>query len=128
MAAEIGNDPACGNRDEAFAKDCLLQVRQRAYKGNEGLASEYVSALSGQTAIFEAIVDERALEFVGEMLRKNDLIRGNLLKTKMDESREELQAWMDNAGNEIVAAGGASVEDGVITGTMNYLVAGVEKA
>ena len=35
---------------------------------------------------------------------------------------------MDNAGNEIVAAGGASVEDGVITGTMNYLVAGVEKA
>jgi len=37
-------------------------------------------------------------------------------------------ALMDNAGNEIVAAGGASVEDGVITGTMNYLVAGVEKA
>ena len=35
---------------------------------------------------------------------------------------------MDNAGNEIVAAGGPSVEDGVITGTMNYLVAGVEKA
>ena len=35
---------------------------------------------------------------------------------------------MDNAGNEIVAAGGASVEDGVITGTMNYLVAGVEIA
>jgi len=35
---------------------------------------------------------------------------------------------MDNTGNEIVAAGGPSVEDGVITGTMNYLVAGVEKA
>ncbi len=33
---------------------------------------------------------------------------------------------MDNAGNEIVAAGGASVADGVITGTMNYFVAGVE--
>ena len=37
-------------------------------------------------------------------------------------------ALMDNAGNEIVAAGGASVEDGVITGTMNYYVAGVEEA
>ena len=37
-------------------------------------------------------------------------------------------ALVDNAGNEIVSAGGASVEDGVITGTMNYLVAGVEKA
>ena len=36
-------------------------------------------------------------------------------------------ALIDNAGNEIVAAGGASVEDGVITGTMNYLVAGVEE-
>ncbi|MBR4108828.1 MAG: BMP family ABC transporter substrate-binding protein [Oscillospiraceae bacterium] len=34
---------------------------------------------------------------------------------------------VDNAGNEIVAAGGASVEDGVITGTMNYLVEGVNE-
>lgn len=32
---------------------------------------------------------------------------------------------MDNAGNVIVAAGGASVDDGVITGSMNYYVAGV---
>ena len=37
-------------------------------------------------------------------------------------------ALVDNAGNEIVAAGGASVEDGVITGTMNYFVKGVDKA
>ena len=36
-------------------------------------------------------------------------------------------ALVDNAGNEIVAAGGASVEDGVITGTMNYYVAGVQE-
>ena len=32
---------------------------------------------------------------------------------------------MDNAGNEIVAAGGASVDDGVIKGSMNYNVEGV---
>ncbi len=37
-------------------------------------------------------------------------------------------ALMDNAGNEIVAAGGASVADGVITGSMNYFVAGVKEA
>jgi len=37
-------------------------------------------------------------------------------------------ALMDNAGNEIVAAGGASVEDSVITGTMNYYVEGVSEA
>ena len=39
MAAEIANDPACGERDETFAKNCLLEVRKRAYKGNEGLAA-----------------------------------------------------------------------------------------
>ena len=38
------------------------------------------------------------------------------------------EALVDNAGNEIVAAGGPSVEDGVITGSMNYFVAGVEEA
>ena len=100
MAAEIANDPACGERDETFAKNCLLEVRMRAYKGNEGLAADYVNGLKDQAAIFNAIVDERALEFVGEMLRKSDLIRWNLLKTKMDESKAELKAWMDNAGND----------------------------
>ena len=100
MAAEIANDPACGERDEAFAKNCLLEVRKRAYKGNETLATTYVNGLSGQTAVFDAIVNERALEFVGEMLRKQDLIRWNLLKTKLDEAKTELKAWMDNAGTQ----------------------------
>ena len=45
---------------------------------------------------------------------------GNVTKTDA--------ALMDNAGNEIVAAGGASVADGVITGTMNYYVASVQEA
>ncbi len=43
---------------------------------------------------------------------------GNVVKTDAP--------LVDNAGNEIVAAGGASVEDSVITGTMNYFVDGVE--
>ena len=47
---------------------------------------------------------------------------GNATVTKADA------ALMDNADNEIVAAGGASVADGVITGTMNYYVAGVQEA
>ena len=34
------------------------------------------------------------------MLRKQDLIRWNLLKTKMDESKAELKTWMDNAGKD----------------------------
>ena len=100
MAAEIANDPACGERDETFAKDCLRQVRERAYKGNESLASTYVNGLKNQKAIFDAIVDERALEFVGEMLRKQDLIRWDLLKDKLDEAKKELDAWMKNAGTQ----------------------------
>lgn len=42
---------------------------------------------------------------------------GALVKTDAD--------LKDNAGNVIVKAGGASVEDSVITGTMNYFVEGV---
>ncbi len=38
------------------------------------------------------------------------------------------EALVDNEGSEIVAAGGPSVEDSVITGSMNYFVAGVEEA
>ena len=46
----------------------------------------------------------------------------------VDGTVSEVEApLMDNQGNEIVAAGGASVEDGVITGTMNYFVAGVQE-
>ena len=38
------------------------------------------------------------------------------------------EALVDNTGAEIVAAGGPSVKDGVITGSMNYFVEGVEEA
>ena len=46
-----------------------------------------------------------------------------------DESGKLVQtdaALKDNTGKEVVAAGGPSVEDSVITGTMNYFVEGVE--
>ena len=43
---------------------------------------------------------------------------GNIVTTDAD--------LVDNQGNVIVAAGEGSVEDSVITGTMNYFVAGVE--
>ncbi len=50
------------------------------------------------------------------------------VKLSFDESGNVVKtdaALMDNAGNVIVAAGGASVEDSVITGTMNFFVEGV---
>ncbi len=96
MLAEVYNE--MGGK-EAEAKELLLQVRKRAYRGNEAMAEAYVNALSGKEAIFNAIVDERALEFVGEFLRKADLIRWNLLKTKMDEAKTEMTALAAKTGN-----------------------------
>ena len=87
MAAEIANE--LGSLDEA--KQYLLQVRSRAFAGNESEAEAYVNGISGKDAMFNAIVDERALEFCGEMTRKFDLIRWNLLKTKMDETIAEMK-------------------------------------
>ena len=87
MAAEIANE--LGDTQEA--KRYLLPVRSRAFKGNEDQAEAYVAAISSKDDMFNAIVDERALEFCGEMTRKFDLIRWNLLKTKMDESIADMK-------------------------------------
>lgn len=88
MAAEITNE--LGNLNEA--KGFLSQVRERAYAGNESMVTNYINGLADKNAVFNAIVDERALEFVGEFLRKADLIRWNLLNTKLDEAKAEMTA------------------------------------
>ena len=87
MAAEIENE--LGNLDAA--KKDLLPVRERAFKGNEDDAETYVNAIANKTAMFNAIVDERAFEFCGEMTRKFDLIRWNLLKSKMDAAKADMK-------------------------------------
>ena len=88
MAAEIENELNGPNG----AKQYLLPVRERAYKGHESEADAYVAALGSKEEMFQAIVDERALEFCGEFLRKADLIRWNLLKTKLDEAIDDMLA------------------------------------
>ena len=57
-----------------------------------------MNAIAGKDAMFDAIVDERALEFCGEFLRKGDLIRWNLLKAKLDEAIEDMKDLRDLAG------------------------------
>ncbi|MDR0891253.1 MAG: RagB/SusD family nutrient uptake outer membrane protein [Mediterranea sp.] len=53
--------------------------------------SSYMSAATAsKDAFFNAIVDQRAFEFAGESLRKADLIRWNLLKTKLDEAKTKM--------------------------------------
>lgn len=92
MAAEIANE--LGELSEA--KGYLQQVRERAFKGHEDDAETYVAAITDKDAMFDAIVEERALEFCGEMTRKFDLIRWNLLKTKMDQTVTDLKNLRDN--------------------------------
>ena len=73
---------------------------------------------------------DKAIEAVKAMMVNGewDVFTGVKLSIAADGTVTSADAALvDNAGNEIVAAGGPSVEDGVITGTMNYLVAGVEE-
>ena len=112
---------SCGTADNFVAT-----MGTPAYYG--GLAEGFVdvSPLSENCAEgTQAVIDEvKALIISGEW----DVFSGTKLEI-VDGVITQVEApLMDNAGNEIVAAGGASVEDGVITGTMNYFVAGVQEA
>ena len=71
---------------------------------------------------------QKAIDTVRKMIVDGewDVFSGVKLTVAADGTVTKADAaLLDNAGNVIVAAGGASVEDGVITGTMNYFVAGV---
>lgn len=95
MAAEIANSQG----DLKAAKDYLRPVRRRAFKGNEPVADAYVDGLSSADAMQKAIEDERRFEFVGEFLRKGDLIRWNKLKSNMDEEIAKMNALASMTGD-----------------------------
>lgn len=94
MAAEIANEQG----DLGKAKSYLLPVRERAFKGHEDQAEAYVNRISSKDAMFNAIVDERAFEFCGEMTRKFDLIRWGILKEKLDQAIAEMKDLRDLKG------------------------------
>ncbi|MDU1904090.1 MAG: RagB/SusD family nutrient uptake outer membrane protein [Dysgonomonas sp.] len=55
-------------------------------------------ATASKSAFFDAIVEQRALEFAGESLRKADLIRWNLLKVKLDEAKSKMTQLANREG------------------------------
>ncbi len=111
----------------------------------EGDASKFVQKMGGSAyygGLKEGFVDaspltencaantDKAIEAVKTMIVNGewDVFSGVKLSIAADGTVTSADAdLVDNAGNVIVAPGGPSVEDGVITGTMNYLVAGVEE-
>ena len=112
---------------EGDASQFVAKMGTPAYYG--GLAEGFVdvsplteNCAAGTDKAIEAV---KALIISGEW----DVFSGVKLTVDAEGNITKTDApLMDNAGNEIVAAGGPSVEDGVITGTMNYFVAGVEEA
>lgn len=85
MAAEVANYLG----ESQKAEDYFFQVRTRAFNGSKELAKAGID-VSSKEAMFQAIKDERALEFVGEMLRKQDLIRWNELNSSIETAKEEI--------------------------------------
>jgi hypothetical protein len=96
MAAEIENEL----NGPAAAADYLKEIRKRAFKPADWptKVDSYVGALSSKELMFDAIVKEHGFEFLGEMERKQALIRWNMLKTKMDEAKIKMDNLRNMAG------------------------------
>jgi len=137
MAAEAINELDGGG--PAAAAPYLEMVRKRAYPNNPEKVTAYMTQVTAnQRAFFEAIVKERALEFAGEMLRKADLIRWNLLKEKLEESRNKLEQLSGRKGaysnlpkkvyakylsdNETLEIYGMNIGDTDTYGAANYTI------
>ncbi len=92
MFAEAENEL---NGPTGDAQGALRRVRQRAFEASSwgDKVDTYVSNVSSsKNAFFEAIVDERAWEFGGEMIRKYELIRWGNYSEKIAETVNELKA------------------------------------
>lgn len=86
MFAEAENELNPAPTGEAIS--AFEEVRKRAFGSN---ASKMGITPTDKAGFFNAIVNERSFEFGGEGIRKFDLIRWNLLGTKIDETRDKLR-------------------------------------
>lgn len=96
IAAEAANEL----QGPGAAAPYLSQVRSRAFPSH--LQSEkvdnYIGSLTSKEAMFKAIVDEYKYEFTGEMIRKQALIRWNLLGENLREAKQKLANLRDRTG------------------------------
>jgi hypothetical protein len=91
MYAEAVNEINGGPTPQAIA--AFEEVRKRGYGSNN-----IGTTPTDKAGFFNAIVNERYLEFGQEGIRKYDLIRWNLLGTKIDEARLKIQQIRDRTG------------------------------
>ena len=115
-----------------------------------GDASQFVSKMGGPAyygGLKENFVDvsplnektvapgtQDAIDQVRQMIVSGDwdVFTGTKLNITVADGKATVEKvaadMLDNGGNKILAAGDPSVEDSVITGSMNYFVAGVQEA
>ena len=93
MYAEVLNELNGGPTAEAIA--AFEEVRRRGFRGNAALIG---TTPTTKEAFFNAIVQERLFEFGHEGIRKYDLLRWNLLLTKINEARQHIQEIRDRRG------------------------------
>lgn len=93
MAAEAINELEGASAAAPYLKPILSRALPAAK------ADAYLNkATASKDAFFNAIVEQRALEFAGEQLRKADLIRWNLLKVKLDEAKSKMKQLAKREG------------------------------
>ncbi|MBX0332634.1 RagB/SusD family nutrient uptake outer membrane protein [Pontibacter sp. HSC-14F20] len=93
MFAEADNELKGGPSGEAVA--AYEAVRRRAFAGNEDRMGV---APTDQQGFFQAVAQERLLEFGGEGIRKYDLIRWNQLESVINQTRANLVDFRNGTG------------------------------
>jgi hypothetical protein len=96
MFAEAENEL---NGPTAAAYNAVNQVRRRGYGQSITAPNAAVDLPAGlsKASFFTAIVKERSLELGGEGVRKYDLIRWNMLASKINETKAALLAMSTSA-------------------------------
>lgn len=96
MLAEVKNE-LYGAKE---AIPYLKELRKRAFPSDKHKekVEDYLNGFTTKEDMFQAIVDEHAFEFAGEMLRKEALIRWNLLGEKMRDSKERMRELRETKG------------------------------
>jgi hypothetical protein len=93
MYAEAVNE--INGAPTAAAISAFEEVRKRAYRGNTGsIGTTPVT----KDAFFNAVANERWLEFGHEGIRKYDLLRWGQLATKLEEARTKIEQIRTGAG------------------------------
>lgn len=79
--------------DDANARKYLAIVHNRAFKGNSD--PDFEAYIKKCGSVYDAVIYERALEFVGEGMRRHDLVRTGKLPKACVDNRALMTAVVD---------------------------------